>query len=99
MVRKLRVVSCTCCTKTDEVLEEIEKYQLKENNMGIDIIAFKNIKKVYCVFNIDGEPIDLNTKELIDNTITFYKNPDFPGRADKIENNCCYEYEERNHFF
>lgn len=67
--------------------------------MGIDIIAFKNIKKVDCVFDIDGEPIDPVTREYIDNVTTFYKNPDFPGRADEIEDDCCYEYEDTEHFF
>jgi len=53
--------------------------------VGLDIIAFRNIKKVDCIFNED--------RELKNDVVRFYVNEHFTGRADDIENEACYKYQ------
>jgi hypothetical protein len=60
--------------------------------MGLDITYYSNLKKLDCVFNADGEPIGV-----ID-YFQAYVNPDFPGRADDIENKAVYSYDESGGF-
>lgn len=68
--------------------------------MGVDITAFKQLKKLDCVFDADGYPIDPVTKELLEGDWQqFYLNPYFPGRADEIENKAVYAYTDAEHVF
>lgn len=69
--------------------------------MGVDITAYKQIKKIECHFNADGEPIKPGTDEPMDydDYEQFYKNPDFPGRADDIEDKGVYSCEDADHVF
>lgn len=68
--------------------------------MGLDITAFKQLKKLDCVFDAYGEPIDPITKGLLEGDWQqFYVNPDFPGRADEIENRAVYAYADAEHVF
>ncbi len=63
--------------------------------MGVDITAYKGARKIDCVFDIDGEPIDPQTREPIeDDYVRPWVNPDFPGRADDIESRSVYAYDE-----
>lgn len=62
--------------------------------MGLDISAYKKIQKIDAVFDQEGEPIDPQTREELDNVVRFYVNPDFNGRADDIENRAVYRYED-----
>lgn len=68
--------------------------------MGIDVSAYKQIKKIECHFDADGEPIRSDTGEPIDwdDWVQFYKNPHFPGRADDIEDKAVYQYEDVDGF-
>lgn len=49
--------------------------------MGLDVVAYKRIKKIDAVFDADGEPINPVTRESIDYDLRAYLNDDFPGRA------------------
>jgi len=60
--------------------------------MGLDITYYSNLKKIDCAFDDDGEPIGV-----ID-YFQAYVNPDFPGRADEIENKAVYSYDESDGF-
>ena len=62
--------------------------------MGLDISAYRGIEKIDCVFDEDGDPIDPATREYVDYDARAYVNPDFPGRADGIENKGVYKAEE-----
>jgi len=58
--------------------------------MGLDISAYRCIEKVDCVYDEGGDPIDPVTREYIDYDVRAYVNPDFPGRADGIEDKGVY---------
>lgn len=62
--------------------------------MGLDVTAYSKLRKIDCVFNAEGAPIDPQTKEPLDydNYVLPYHNPDFPGRADDIEDKACYGF-------
>lgn len=66
--------------------------------MGLDISAYKNLTKVDCVFDVDGEPIDPTTREGIDYDFRAYVNPDFPGRSEGIEDSAVYVAEDSTGF-
>lgn len=68
--------------------------------MGIDITAYTKVKKIDCLFNTYGEPVDPFTREELDiDWFEPYKNPDFPGRADDVEDGVIYQYEEAIYCF
>ena len=58
--------------------------------MGLDITAFSDLKKLDVVLDEDGEPINPETREPIDYDLRVYANPDFPGRADGVEDRAHY---------
>ncbi|WAI83226.1 MULTISPECIES: hypothetical protein [Achromobacter] len=58
--------------------------------MGLDVTAYARIKKLDAVFDEDGEPIDPTTREPLEYDFKAYRNPDFPGRADDIEDRAIY---------
>lgn len=65
--------------------------------MGVDITAYSGLDKLDCVFDAGGEPIDPETKEeLAGDWVQLYVNPDFDGRADEIEHNGVYAYEDES---
>lgn len=54
--------------------------------MGLDIRYCSGAKKIDCVYDADGEPLDAITHKPIDGDWERpYKNPDFPGRADDVD--------------
>lgn len=61
--------------------------------MGLDITAYGKLTKIDVVFDADGEPIDPVTRECVDYDLHAYLNPDFPGRADDIEDRAVYRAE------
>ncbi|MBU9468625.1 hypothetical protein LGM75_24725 [Burkholderia multivorans] len=68
--------------------------------MGLDATAYRQIKKIDCVFDEGGEPIDPNTREPIEcDYLRAYINPDFPGRADDLEDRAIYSYEDADEAF
>lgn len=62
--------------------------------MGLDISAHRKITKIDAVFDADGEPIDPATREPIGYDLQAYINPNFPGRADEIEDRAIYSSED-----
>lgn len=66
--------------------------------MGLDITAYKGIEKVDCVFDEHGDPIDPLTREYVDYDARAYVNPDFPGRADGVEDKGVYRAKDSMHF-
>jgi len=67
--------------------------------MGLDITYYKNLTKLDCVFDADGEPIDPATREPLEGKyLQAGLNGDFPGRADEIEDRAVYRYEDGDGF-
>ena len=68
--------------------------------MGLDISTYRKIKKLDVLFNADHEPVDPITRVELDCDDWFqaYKNPDFPARADDIEDRAVYGFEESDGF-
>lgn len=63
--------------------------------MGLDVTAYCGLKKIDCVFDEEGEPIDPTTREPLEEYhLRAWVNPDFPGRADDIENKAIYLSED-----
>lgn len=62
--------------------------------MGLDVSAYRGLKKLDVVFDAHGEPIDPVTREEITDGVRFYANPDFPGRQGQIEDRAVYSYED-----
>lgn len=61
--------------------------------MGLDITAYKNLKKVDTVFNGDGEPLDPVTHEPMEDYFRPYVSSDFPTQAQGLEHKAVYVYE------
>lgn len=66
--------------------------------MGLDITAYRKLTKLNAVFNADGEPIDPETHEPLDDYVQFYVNSDFPGRNGSIEHKAVYSYSDSHDF-
>lgn len=62
--------------------------------MGVSINAYRRLKKRPDVIAGDDCAIDPETREELHDLWRAYKNPNFPGRADEIEDRAYYEYEE-----
>jgi hypothetical protein len=62
--------------------------------MGLDVSAYRKITKIDVVFDAGGEPIDPVTRKPVDYDMQAYLNPDFPGRADEIEDRAVYRAED-----
>jgi len=67
--------------------------------MGLDISAYRKLTKLDVLFNEDGEPVDPETRETLDDYLKVYANPDFPGRAEGLEDHACYSYADAEHVF
>lgn len=64
--------------------------------MGVSIVAYKGLKKIDCHFDIDGDPIDKDTGELLQHDYVYiYKNNNFPGRADDLEDKSVYSFKDK----
>jgi hypothetical protein len=59
--------------------------------MGLDISAYRKITKIDAVFDAGGEPIDPTTRESIEYDMQAFKNDNFPGRADEVEDRAIYK--------
>lgn len=66
--------------------------------MGPDISYYSKLKYLDCVFDSDGEPINSDTREPIENYTKIYKNSDFPGRCDEFHNGQAYSYSVKGDF-
>jgi hypothetical protein len=62
--------------------------------MGLDVSAYSRMKKLDCLFNADGEPVDQVTREEIGKFVQVNHQPNFPGRADEFEDRACYSYDD-----
>lgn len=62
--------------------------------MGLDITAHKQLRKIDCVFDSSGEPIDPVTRESIDYDCRPFVNPHFPERAKGIDADSVFSSEE-----
>jgi hypothetical protein len=67
--------------------------------MGLDVTAYKGLKKLDAVFDAGGEPIDPVTREPLDNVMIAFDNGDFPGRAAGLEDRGVYSYEDAEGFW
>ncbi len=63
--------------------------------MGLDISAYKGLKKLDATVNEDGEAVFRSTGETLDwqEYCTPYINPDFEGRAEGLEADAVYGFE------
>ena len=66
--------------------------------MGLDITAYRQLKKLDVVFDADGEPTVPETREPLDDYAKFYVNSNFPGREGSIEHKAVYSYADSHHF-
>lgn len=66
--------------------------------MGLDIAYYKNLTRIDCVFDEDGEPIDPTTRQPIETYFKAYVNPAFPGRNGIVAHKGVYSYESRGSF-
>lgn len=62
--------------------------------MGLDVTAYSKIQKMDAVFDHNGQAIDPETQEALEDIVQFKVNYDFPTRADNIEDGCVYRYSE-----
>ena len=67
--------------------------------MGLYISAYRKLTKLDVLFNEDGEPVDPTTREPVEDYYKVWANPDFPGRADGLEDRACYSYADAEHVF
>lgn len=67
--------------------------------MGLDITAYRKLTKIDAVFDADGEPLDPNTREPIENYFKPYANPSFPGREEGLTDRAVYAYADAEHVF
>ena len=67
--------------------------------MGLDISAYRKLTKFDVLFDANGEPVDPMTRVPIEDYLRVYANPDFPGRADGLEDRACYGFTEEEHIF
>lgn len=66
--------------------------------MGLDISAYSKVKKIDCVFDADGEPIDSESKEPIDYDFMAYANSDFPDHHEGLEHKAVYSCDYAHSF-
>ena len=66
--------------------------------MGLDISAYKQLTKIDCVFDADGDPIHPQTHEALDYDLRAHINTDFPGRNGTIEDRAIYSASESFYF-
>jgi hypothetical protein len=67
--------------------------------MGLDIYAYRKLTKLDVLFDSDGGPVDPTTREPVEDCYRVYANPDFPSRADGLEDRACYSYADAEHVF
>ena len=60
--------------------------------MGLDVSAYSQMKKIDCLFNADGEPVDPVTRETIYDYVETDHAPHHPGRVNEFEDGACYAY-------
>ncbi len=61
--------------------------------MGVDFVAYRDMVKLDCLFDADGEPVDRVTGAPIEEEfVQVFVNDDFPGRADEFVNKAVYSY-------
>lgn len=66
--------------------------------MGLDVTAYRQLRKLDVVFDADGEPIDPVTRKEVEYDLFAVVNPNFPGRAAEIEHKAAYKAEESDSF-
>lgn len=66
--------------------------------MGLDITAYKQLTKIDCVFDAQGEPIHPETREELKYDFRAYVSTGFPGRAGMIEDRAIYSAVDRHGF-
>lgn len=68
--------------------------------MGLDITAYRRLKKLDVLFNANEEPVDPSTREPLDyhNCTQLYVHDDFPGRNGSIEHKGVYAFEQSHSF-
>ena len=67
--------------------------------MGLEVTAYRKLKKLDVLFNEDGEAVDPTTREPVEDYLRVYDNPDFPGRAAGLEDRAAYAYEDAEGFW
>lgn len=60
--------------------------------MGLDVTAYRGIRKLDALFDADGEPVDPVTRKPLDDYFRVYVNMDFPRQAAGLEDRGVYAY-------
>lgn len=66
--------------------------------MGLDITAYRGLKKLDVLFNAHGEPVDPVTREPVDNYL-WARVVDYPLQAVGLEDGAVYSYADAEHVF
>jgi hypothetical protein len=66
--------------------------------MGLDITYYKNLTKLDCLFDRDGDPVHPKTRAPIENFARIRANSSFPERETPLEDGGIYICEEREGF-
>lgn len=67
--------------------------------MGLDVTAYRKVKKLDVLFNEHGEAVDPSSREPIEDYFIARESEDFPGRAAGLDNMAAYSYEESKSFW
>ena len=62
--------------------------------MGLDITAYRQLKKLYALYNEHGEPVNPVTSEPYDDYFKVYFNMYFPVQSEGLDDLCAYTYED-----
>jgi len=67
--------------------------------MGLDVSAYKKVKKLDVLFDEDGEAVNPETREVLDydDYAKFYVSRDFPAQAADIVSGAAYGFEDSAH--
>lgn len=67
--------------------------------MGLDVTAYRKLKRLDVLFNEDGEPVNPQTREALDYDDYFrpYASPHFPRHAADLVHKGAYAFEEAAH--
>lgn len=67
--------------------------------MGLDVSAYRKLKKLDVLFNEDGEAVSLDTREVLDEDEyqKFYVSRDFPAQAADLVAGAAYGFEAAEH--
>jgi hypothetical protein len=67
--------------------------------MGLDVSAYRKLKKLDVLFTEDGDAVNPDTREVLveDDYVKFYVSRDFPAQAADVVSGAAYGFEDAEH--